>query len=156
MDSDDKDLKNVEKVLAAGDAWLRKYGVVSDYAHNNIILNIRAAFHPIVQDLEYLIDPNNEKKVIDLTLYVDVKELLLNGKGKYLNTLTKFIPDFTMFLNKDRQKKLDDLLDVLPNSDVPVFNKAKGELITNVREMLSEYLTDFDITIRLKRFKEKT
>lgn len=153
MDSDEKDLENIEKIFAAGEGWLRKYGVVNPTMHNTIILNLRARFDPIVKNLEYFIDLDNEKRKIDLTLYVDVQELLYRGKGKYIKKVTQFLPNIKTFLKEDDQERLDKLLDVLPNSELPIVKQARERLIEDVHSFLGEYLHGYQITIHVRRHK---
>ena len=154
MDSNKKDKANLDKILAAGDAWLRKYGIMGDVQHNSIVLNLYAAFDPVVKDLEYYMDPEGEQQRIDLTVYIDIYELVLRGKGKYLKSIIKWLPDVRKYLNEENKNRVDELIDILPDADIPLIRNAKTDLITEIHELLNQYLHGYEINVRLKRFKE--
>ena len=94
MDSSKKDIENLEQVIAMGDEWLRRFGVVSPFAHNTIILNLRMKF-PKIKNLEYLLD-SEERKI----------ELILHVPRGYLFWITlfgrsdRFIDEVMMFLGE--------------------------------------------------------
>lgn len=102
-----KELDDLTKIFAAGDAWLRKYGMVDNpIVHNNIVLNLYMNF-PKVKYVEYFMNP--KERSIEVVMHYGFWYLL--------------------FHNKD-------------------------ELIDQVIDLLKEYLHNFDITVKLKRFKK--
>lgn len=100
---------DVEKVIAAGDAWLRRYGVVdpssNPFLHNNIILNLHVAF-PKVQHIEY--DFDAIKRTADFTLYVNFWSGVFMNKTKLLDDsldlLREYLQDFAITVRVARYK----------------------------------------------------
>jgi hypothetical protein len=98
----------LEAVIAAGDAWLRKYGVVTSFAHNAIVANLYVAF-PKVRYVEYFLPRNPDARRVLVVLYFPTLTLL--------------------FSNRDK-------------------------LVTRVTEFLREYLSGYEITVELRRYKK--
>lgn len=109
MIDEKKDLESLEQLFAAGDAWLRKYGIVSKIAHNSIVTNLYVAF-PKVRYLEYFLpeDSSKERKVW-VRLYVPFWKLLLVNREKMVDEviffLREYLSDYDIKVELKRYKK---------------------------------------------------
>lgn len=107
MDNSKKDIENLEQIISMGDDWLRRYGIVSPFAHNSIVLNLRMKYD-FVKNLEYDLDP--EERKLNLTLYLSRGRL-------FWMTLTRkrdaLIDDVIIFLN-DYLHQYDITVQLLP------------------------------------------
>ena len=137
--SDDNEL---EKIIAAGDSWLRELGVLTNMHHNNIIANMIAI--PAVEFAEYFLDKDN--KVIAITVYINVETFLI-GTNKF-KKLKRFLPKFLV-----KNEKIDTLLDVIPYSELPFIEGKKEDLLDLIRDMIREYLPNYKANIEIKRYK---
>jgi len=109
--SDEKSVQDLEKVFAAGDAWLMKYGIVSKIAHNNIVANIYVNF-PKIKYLEYFMpDPNlfPNKREIHVVLYLGFWRGLLTNKekliDKVMDLVKEYLHDYKITVEVKRYKK---------------------------------------------------
>ena len=151
-----RNAEELENILAAGDEWLRQSGVVTSTTHNEIVVNIRVQF-PVVKHLEYYIDPNGNN--LNLTVYVDLIDLIAPERSKMFDNLVKsarfLVPKRTKRTKKkNKQSKLQDLLDVAIDMNLPILTDNKDKLIDAIYEMLSGYLVEYSIIIRVSRYKK--
>jgi hypothetical protein len=146
MDEDNKDptqLNELHEVLAASDQWLRELGVVTDYHHNSILVNIYTHFSEI-KYASYLFD--NKAKVMALKVYIDPEEFLLGKYKKTLNKVKKWIP----FKNR----KLEELIDIAHYSNLPFIEQKRKEMEQDLKDLISQYLPEFKVNIEIIKYEE--
>lgn len=89
-----KTLESLDQLFAAGEAWLRKYGVVTNIAHNAIVTNLYVNF-PKVRYLEYFLpqDVSRNRKVW-VILYVPFWKLLLTNRERMIDDVIMFLREY--------------------------------------------------------------
>lgn len=90
---DKKAVEGLQELIAAGDAWLRKYGVVSSVAHNSIVLNLYVAF-PRVRYVEYFLPEDTSRRKVWVILYVPLWRLLLTKRDKLVDDVIMFLREY--------------------------------------------------------------
>jgi hypothetical protein len=116
----DNKLKNeLEQLFAAGDAWLRKYGVVSNVAHNNIVVMLYMNF-PKVRYVEYFITQNPEDRRIQVILHFGFWNLIFKNKEAVIDSaitlLKEYLHDYDITVELKRYKKGVEKTDAKANS----------------------------------------
>lgn len=94
--SDQKTMSDLEKVFAAGDAWLLKYGIVSPIAHNNIVANLYVNF-PQIKYLEYFMpDPAMypDRREIEIVVYLGLWRMVFSNKDKLIDGIMDLIKEY--------------------------------------------------------------
>lgn len=107
--SDQHEKIEIEKVFAAGDAWLMKYGVVSPIMHNNIVLVLYSQF-PKIKFIEYFITPQEEEdRAIKVVLYLNTWRCLFTNTRKLIenveSVLEEYLYDYEITVQIRRHKK---------------------------------------------------
>jgi len=85
-----KDVNDLDKIISAGDAWLRKYGVISPMMHNNLVLNLRTQF-PKIKHLEYFMAPDPNQREIKLVVYVSLWTLIFNNANNLIDNIISVV-----------------------------------------------------------------
>ncbi|GAF91668.1 unnamed protein product, partial [marine sediment metagenome] len=94
MDREDQDIEALDGILSAGDAWLRKFGVVSSAViHNNIVLNLYSHF-PQVRLVEYFMPEDPADRKIDIILYLGFWKLFFTNKDQLLDDVFGLIKEY--------------------------------------------------------------
>jgi hypothetical protein len=83
----------LEAVFAAGDAWLRKYGMVTSIAHNAIVTNLYVAFSK-VRYVEYFLPRNPEVRKVLVVLHFPTLTLLFSSREKLVNRVVDFLKEY--------------------------------------------------------------
>lgn len=116
---DHKNIDDLEQVFAAGDSWLRKYGIVTPIAHNSIVLNLYGAF-PKVRYLEYFLPEDSSRRKVWVILYVPFWKLLFTNREKMIDSVIDFLReylfDYEINVELKRYKKGVDKSDEIPSS----------------------------------------
>lgn len=98
-------MENKENVILGGDRWLMNNNVISEYTHNNIILNLYMITP--AQYVEYYLDSNT--KSIEVILHINTLRLLFMRKNKLMDTviacLKDYMPDYHITVTLRRYKK---------------------------------------------------
>ena len=104
---DKKTLTELEQLFAAGDAWLRKYGIVSPVQHNAIVLNLYMAF-PKCRYVEYFMTRPPERK-IHVILHFPFFRLLFSNRDKIVDDaigfLKEYLHEYTITVELKRYRK---------------------------------------------------
>lgn len=88
-----KTVEDLDQLFAAGDAWLRKFGIVSPIAHNAVVLNLYAAF-PKVKYLEYFLPEDGSRRKVWVILYVPLLKLLFVNRNKMVDDVIEFLKEY--------------------------------------------------------------
>lgn len=93
MDDDKKTVESLEQVFAAGDAWLRKYGMVTSIAHNAIVANLYVNFSK-VRYLEYFLPEDTTRRKVWVVLYVPFWKMLFTNRDRMIDDVIAFLRDY--------------------------------------------------------------
>lgn len=93
MEDDKKTSDSLAEIFASGEAWLRKYGIVSSIAHNSIVSNLYVNF-PKVRYLEYFIPDDSSKRRVWVILYVPTWKLLFTKKERMIDEVIDFLREY--------------------------------------------------------------
>lgn len=108
MNDDKKSAEDLAQAIAAGDAWLLKYGVVSPMSHNNIVLNLYMNF-PKVKFVEYFMSQNPEERWIKVVMYYSFWTLLFTNKDTLIDTIVdvlhQYLHEYDVTVELKRHKK---------------------------------------------------
>ncbi len=117
--NDDKTKSELERIFAAGESWLRQYGVVQNNAivHNNIVLNLYTNF-PKAKYVEYFIPTDETKREMTVVLYFSAWHLLFKNRDKIIDDvidlINQYLHDYTVrvelrrFSKKQKDKILNE------------------------------------------------
>jgi len=93
---DKQDLDELSKIFAAGDSWLRKFGVIdpnlNPVAHNNIVANLYVI--PGVEYVEYFMPQDFTKRWIKIKLYLPFWKLLFTNKDKLIERVVQTVKEY--------------------------------------------------------------
>lgn len=102
----EKAKQQIQEILADGDQWLLKHGVVTPVTHNTILINLYVNF-PKVEYIDYYIHPDNRE--IEVNLYIPFFKLMFTRRqqmvDKVFELLVEYLKDFTVSVNLKRYKK---------------------------------------------------
>ena len=93
MEDDKKVVENLEQVFAAGDAWLRRYGIVSPIAHNSIVLNLYSAF-PKARYIDYFLPRDMTQRKVWVRLHVPFWKLLFCNRDRLIDNVIDFLREY--------------------------------------------------------------
>lgn len=109
MEDSKKSVSSLENLFAAGDAWLRRHGMLDNpIAHNSIVLNLYMNF-PKVKYVEYFLGTDPDDKQIRVVMHFPFWTLLFMKKEKtiddVIDTLRDYLQDFNIIVELRRYKK---------------------------------------------------
>jgi len=119
-----KTVQSLDQLFAAGDAWLRKYGMVTGIAHNAIVMNLYVAF-PKVKYLEYFLPESTENRKVWVILYVPLWRLLFMNRDKMVEDviffLREYLDSYDIRVELKRYKKGVEKHDQIPKNATEHF-----------------------------------
>lgn len=108
MKENENNVEELAQVIAAGDAWLRQYGVLSAIHHNAIVANLYVRF-PKVRYLEYFLPPHGSSRKVWIRLYVPFWKLLFLRRDRMMDEvidfLREYLSDYDIQVELKRYKK---------------------------------------------------
>lgn len=147
--SDKKAEAEIKRLINENEEWLSYYGAVTPRTHDAFLSNIYANF-PCVKYVEYYIPTDDAISEIQMILYIDVIAWLTNSNT--IDKLLKFIP-ILKFVNN---KKLEELLDVLPYLGIAFIADKRLFLESGIKSLAAKALEGYDIKIHIRRWKKGT
>lgn len=116
--TDEKDaVEELGQLFSAGDAWLRKHGMVTSIQHNSIVSNLYVNF-PKVRYLEYFLPEDGTNRKVWVRLYVPFWKLLFLNRERMVDDvigfLREYLVDYDIKVELKRYKK-----DVEKSNEVP-------------------------------------
>lgn len=103
-----KDVENLAQLFAAGDAWLRKFGLVASVAHNAIVANLYVNF-PKVRYLEYFLPEEAGRRKVWVVLYIPFWKLLFTNRDRMIDEvitlLREYLSDYDIRVELKRYRK---------------------------------------------------
>lgn len=141
MEDEKKTVDNLEQVFAAGDAWLRRYGMVTGVQHNSVVLNLYMAF-PKVRYVEYFLPKDQTKRKVLVQLYFPFWKLVFMNKDKMIDDviffLREYLNDYEVRVELKRYKKGVEKSDEVPNEASDLTSVAPDPVDVAVPDKLEE------------------
>jgi len=128
------------------ESWLGRYGVVTPKTHDDLLLNIYSNF-PCVKYVEYFLPKDTEILEIHIIVHLDILTWLTNSDN--LSKAFRFLP-----IKLLSNEKLEKLMDILPNVDLPLISSKKAQLIEGIEDLVSNVMREYKVIITLKRWKK--
>lgn len=132
-----KTVESLDQLFAAGDAWLRKYGMVTSIAHNAIVANLYVNF-PKAKYVDYFLPKDSAHRKVWVRLHVPFWKLVFTNKDKMIDQVIDFLREY--LTDYDIQVELKRYRKGVEKSD-----EVPKEAITHV---LPEPVVEPDVPVR--------
>lgn len=125
MEDDKKTVEHLDQLFAAGDAWLRKFGLVTAIAHNSIVANLYVNF-PKIRYLEYFLPRDSTTRKVWVVLYVPLHRLIFTSRDNLIDEVIQFLREYLdgydIQVQLKRYKKGIERSNEVPNTAIDHIN----------------------------------
>lgn len=166
MERDEESKQLLDQAFAAGDDWLRKQGVVSDFTLNTIIVFVYSNF-PQIKNVDIDLDKQNNRIYIKLyaSVWTILAWMLFRQRQKLIdlvfNWVKDYIPTYKVSVElrrstgrrEDEIKKLNSSGDTDDGDDLPELEGIAS--ISNAIKLNESSLYSEDVVKATAKIKEE-